>query len=57
MRRGNEGTTRSYVSASGSATVHRPPKADDLRALDRNYARDDFADTVAYAILASEWDG
>lgn len=39
-----EGTTRSYVSVSGSATVHRPPKADDLRALDRKYARDDFAE-------------
>ena len=39
-----EGSTRSYVSVSGPATVHRPPEAADLRALDKKYSRDDFAE-------------
>ena len=39
-----EGNTRSYVSVSGPATVHRPPEAADLLALDQKYSRDDFAE-------------
>jgi hypothetical protein len=39
-----EGSTRSYVSVSGPATVQRPPEAADLRALDERYSRDDFAE-------------
>jgi general stress protein 26 len=39
-----EGSTRSYVSVSGPATVKRPPEAADLRALDQRYSRHDFAE-------------
>jgi general stress protein 26 len=39
-----EGNTRSYVSVSGSVTVHRPPEATDLHALDKKYSRDDYAE-------------
>lgn len=39
-----EGDTRSYVSVSGTATVHRPPEAADLRALDKKYSRYDYAE-------------
>jgi hypothetical protein len=39
-----EGSTRSYVSVSGPASVERPPSATDLRALDRRYSRHDFAE-------------
>jgi hypothetical protein len=39
-----EGSTRSYVSVSGPATVQRPPEAADLRALDQRYSRNDFAE-------------
>jgi nitroimidazol reductase NimA-like FMN-containing flavoprotein (pyridoxamine 5'-phosphate oxidase superfamily) len=38
-----DGHTRSYVSVSGAVSVLHPPEANDLRALDRRYARDDFA--------------
>ncbi|HYO20031.1 MAG TPA: pyridoxamine 5'-phosphate oxidase family protein [Dermatophilaceae bacterium] len=38
-----DGHIRSYVSVSGAVRVLRPPEAGDLRALDRRYARDDFA--------------
>ncbi|HEU4540912.1 MAG TPA: pyridoxamine 5'-phosphate oxidase family protein [Jiangellaceae bacterium] len=38
-----DGSTRSYVSVSGPVTVHRPPEAADLQALDNKYSRDDFA--------------
>ena len=38
-----DGHTRSYVSVSGAVSVLRPPEASDLLALDRRYARDDFA--------------
>ena len=37
-----QGSTRSYVSVSGSVTVRRGPEARDLRALDQRYARQDF---------------
>ena len=39
-----EGSTRSYVSVSGPATVQRPPEAADLRALDQRYSRNDFTE-------------
>ena len=39
-----DGSTRSYVSVSGPATVQRPPEAADLRALDERYSRSDFAE-------------
>jgi len=39
-----EANTRSYVSVSGPATVHRPPETADLHALDKKYSRDDFAE-------------
>jgi nitroimidazol reductase NimA-like FMN-containing flavoprotein (pyridoxamine 5'-phosphate oxidase superfamily) len=38
-----DGHIRSYVSVSGTVGVLRPPEARDLRALDRRYAREDFA--------------
>jgi len=47
-----EGSTRTYVSVAGRATVRRPPDATDLRALDERYSRDDFAggwDEESYA--------
>ena len=39
-----EGSSRTYASVSGPATVQRPPDAADLRALDRRYSRVDFAE-------------
>jgi hypothetical protein len=48
-----EGSTRKYVSVSGPATVHRPPEAADLQALDEKYSRDDFADGVEDEFFAS----
>jgi hypothetical protein len=39
-----EDNTRSFASVSGSVSVHRPPEAADLRALDASYSREDFAD-------------
>ena len=59
-----EGNTRSYVSVSGPATVHRPPEAADLHALDRKYSRDDFAEgwddesfaaAVVIVVSAQRW--
>ena len=38
-----DGHIRSYVSVSGTVGVLHPPDAGDLRALDRRYAREDFA--------------
>ena len=51
-----DGHTRSYVSVSGAASVLHPPEPGDLRALDRRYARDDFAsgwdeDSLASAVM------
>ena len=48
-----EGNTRSYVSISGPVTVHRPPDVADLRALDKNYFRDDFAECLHDESFAS----
>jgi general stress protein 26 len=39
-----EGSTRSFVSVSGPASVRRPPDAADLRALDATYSRTDSAE-------------
>ena len=50
-----EGSTRSYVSLSGPATVQRPPEAADLRALDERYSREDYAegwDDASFAAAA-----
>jgi pyridoxamine 5'-phosphate oxidase-like protein len=38
-----EGSTRTFVSVSGPATVERPPAYDDLSALDARYGREDSA--------------
>jgi len=49
----SEGNTRSYVSVSGPVTVHSPPAAADLYALDKKYSRDDFAEGWDDESLAS----